>query len=146
MLVVFEGCDKTGKTTWSTQLQESLEKEGYSTRLLCFPKRDTPTGITLNNYLKSTIELNKQVQHLLFSANRWEQNDSIKEMLSRGVMVICDRYVLSGLVYSTVIHGLDLEWSKSVDKGLIKPDLTFLMTRDFGRIRSVRVGEIRELL
>ena len=133
ILVVFEGCDKTGKTTWSTQLQESLEKEDYSTRLLCFPKRDTPTGIMLNNYLKSTIELNKQVQHLLFSANRWEQNDFIKEMLAKGVMVICDRYVLSGLVYSTVLHGLDFEWSKGADKGLIKPDLTFLMTRDFGK-------------
>ena len=48
-------------------------------------------------------------------------------------MVICNRYVLSGLVYSTVLHGLDLEWSKGADKGLIKPDLTFLMTRDFGR-------------
>ena len=44
-----------------------------------------------------------------------------------GTSIICDRYAVSGLVYSVTARHLSSEWCLSVDKGLVRPDFTFLM-------------------
>uniref|UniRef100_A0A2C9M839 dTMP kinase n=1 Tax=Biomphalaria glabrata TaxID=6526 RepID=A0A2C9M839_BIOGL len=66
-------------------------------------------------------ELDDRVVHLLFSANRWEAIESMKKTLKAGTTLIVDRYAFSGIAYSAA-KGLDLEWCRSPDIGLIKPD------------------------
>ena len=63
---------------------------------------------------------------MLFSANRWEVKDSILKDLKQGTHVILDRYIWSGLAYSTAL-GIDYNWAASMDKGLPIPNITFLM-------------------
>lgn len=53
---------------------------------------------------------------------RWEQNDEIIKALEAGETIICDRYAYSGVAFSSA-KGLDLEWCKQPDVGLVKPDL-----------------------
>lgn len=123
-LVVLEGIDCCGKTTVSKILQESLSP---SIRI-SFPDRTTEIGSLLNKFLKKEIKLNPIEAHLLYSANRYERSVFIKETL-KSSHVICDRYWLSGTVYSTA-KGLDYEWCKQIDKDLPKPDFTFFIDTD----------------
>lgn len=67
--------------------------------------------------------------HLLFSANRWEKALFIKQQIAAGYTIVCDRYVYSGMVYSAAKNNpeLSLEWAKSPDIGLPKPDLVVFL-------------------
>lgn len=125
LFVVFEGLDRSGKSTHSRLLAEHLEGEA-PVRWMCFPDRSTPIGSLLDLYLRKQASLSFSAVHLLFSANRWEQAASIAEDLSSGTHVICDRYAFSGAAYS-VANGLDLGFCKASDRGLPTPDLVCFM-------------------
>lgn len=135
-LIVIEGLDRTGKTTQTNQLIEKLNSIGKKIELVKFPQRETIIGKLINSYLTSKpseddkdgeiIKLNDYSIHLLFSANRWELIDKIKNLLEQGVTVLLDRYVYSGVAYSSA-KGLDFDWCLSSDIGLIKPDKTIFL-------------------
>ena len=72
----------------------------------------------ISSYLGSTSELSDETVHLLFSANRWEAISSLESKLKSGVHLICDRYVYSGVAFSAA-KGMDFEWCKNCDTGLI---------------------------
>mmetsp|Transcript_67105 Transcript_67105/g.92821 ORF Transcript_67105/g.92821 Transcript_67105/m.92821 type:complete len:87 (+) Transcript_67105:132-392(+) len=59
---------------------------------------------------------------MLFAINRWEEKDQVLQWLRQGTNVVCDRYAYSGVAY-TAAKGIDFEWCKNGDKGLLKPDL-----------------------
>ena len=62
----------------------------------------------LNEYLTNKeFKLSDEAVHLLFSANRWEDKEAIKEKLLSGIDVVCDRYAYSGIAYTSakVIKG-----------------------------------------
>ena len=67
--------------------------------------------------------------HLLFSMNRWESKKQILDAMKAGQHVVCDRYAYSGVAYSAA-KGLDFEWCKNADKGLVKPDIVFYLDAD----------------
>ncbi|EDW61632.1 uncharacterized protein [Drosophila virilis] len=125
-LIVFEGCDRCGKTTQNRQLFELLTGKGVDTMQTNFPDRSTAIGNVINHYLQNNQELSDEVIHLLFSANRWERMNSIKKDLLAGTTVICDRYAYSGVAYS-VAKGLDFNWCWAPEIGLLKPDAVFYL-------------------
>ena len=94
--------------------------------MISFPNRQSETGRMINKYLTSQVDTNHQAIHLLFSANRWEAMTDIEKKLSEGVNICCDRYFYSGVAYSAA-KGLDIEWCKQADKGLMEPDLVFYL-------------------
>ncbi|VVC99216.1 unnamed protein product [Leptidea sinapis] len=126
-LIVIEGIDRTGKTTQSKQLVESLIKRQISAEYFNFPSRNTEIGKVINNYLLSKTDLPDETIHLLFSANRWEKSKEIISKLETGITVIVDRYCYSGVAFSAA-KGLDLNWCKASDMGLPKPDKVFFLT------------------
>ena len=73
--------------------------------------------------------MSDEAVHLLFSVNRWEMKAEILKDLEAGITLICDRYAFSGVAYSAA-KGLDFEWCKNIDKGLIQPDITFYIDID----------------
>ena len=101
--IVFEGCDHSGKTTQSKLLSESGIFKNVTT--MTFPDRTTLIGSMINNYLQKSTKLNDKAIHLLFSANRWEKESKINELLNNGTTIICDRSSYSGIAYS-VAKGL----------------------------------------
>ncbi len=125
MFIVFEGLDRSGKSTQSKLLNEKLKN---SVKII-FPDRTTYTGKIINDYLQGKVKMTMQEVHLLFSMNRWEKVKYIKDCLKKGITVICDRYYYSGLAYSSSL-GLDYEWCKGPDKGLPQPDIVFLLKAD----------------
>lgn len=129
LFFVFEGLDRSGKSTQSRKLREHLQKTAGSegaVKWMCFPNRETATGSLIDLYLRNQIELPDGVVHLLFSANRWEAAAGIVEDLNHGTTIVCDRYAFSGVAYSAA-KGLDFAWCQAPDKGLPCPDGVFFM-------------------
>ncbi|EPE27914.1 P-loop containing nucleoside triphosphate hydrolase [Glarea lozoyensis ATCC 20868] len=89
-----------------------------------FKDRTTAIGTMIDSYLQNTTDLEDHAIHLLFSANRWEKIAWIKEQISRGYTIVCDRYYYSGMVYSAAKKNptLSLQWARSPDVGLPRPD------------------------
>uniref|UniRef100_A0A7N0V7M1 Thymidylate kinase n=1 Tax=Kalanchoe fedtschenkoi TaxID=63787 RepID=A0A7N0V7M1_KALFE len=125
-LIVLEGLDRCGKTSQSSRLVSSLEGHGHSVELWRFPDRTTGVGQMISSYLANQTQLDDHTIHLLFSANRWEKRSLMESKLRSGTTLILDRYSYSGVAFS-VAKGLDIEWCKAPEKGLLAPDLVFYL-------------------
>lgn len=126
-LIVFEGCDRSGKTTQCKKLVEMLTKKNHKVKFMNFPNRQTPCGKILDEYLRKKQNVPDEGIHLLFSFNRWECKVEMEKELRAGTTLIVDRYCYSGVAYSSA-KGLDFDWCKSPDSGLLKPDLVVYLT------------------
>lgn len=58
--------------------------------------------------------------------------ENIKSLLASGTTVLCDRYYLSGIVYSAAKQNpsLNLHWARAPELGLPRPDLTLFLDLD----------------
>jgi len=128
LFLVFEGLDRSGKSTQSRKIASYLEKAG-PVKWMCFPNRKTPIGNAIDLYLRRQLELSDEAVHRLFSANRWEMAQAIVEDLRSGTTIVCDRYAFSGVAYSAA-KGLDFTWCQSPDRGLPCPDGIFFLHID----------------
>ncbi|GMI66135.1 ZEUS1, ARABIDOPSIS THALIANA THYMIDYLATE KINASE.1, ARABIDOPSIS THALIANA THYMIDYLATE KINASE.2 [Hibiscus trionum] len=125
-LVVFEGLDRSGKTSQCGRLLSYLEGLGHSVELWRFPDRTTSVGQMISAYLSNNSQLDDHTIHLLFSANRWEKRSMMESKLKAGTTLIVDRYSYSGVAFSSA-KGLDFEWCKAPEIGLIAPDLVLYL-------------------
>lgn len=127
ILVAFEGCDRSGKSTQCSMLVEYLRAIGRDVEHLRFPDRTTAIGQSINSYLQCKADLEDHSIHLLFSANRWEAVPKIKQLINRGTCVIMDRYAFSGVAFTAAKKGFDVTWCKNPDRGLPCPDVVFYL-------------------
>lgn len=142
--IVFEGMDRSGKTTQIARLVERLnntittsttqqQQQQQRCRQLQFPNRATSTGQLIDSYLKTQSDLDDRTIHLLFSANRWEAADSIVQTLHSGTTILCDRYAYSGVAFSSAKGGsssnnkLSVDWCQGPDRGLPAPDCVIFL-------------------
>ncbi|KAJ8309764.1 hypothetical protein KUTeg_011629 [Tegillarca granosa] len=126
-LIVFEGCDHSGKTTQCNKLISSMNEKGLSVKSMRFPDRTTTIGQMISSYLGNTCEIEDHAVHLLFSANRWEMSEHEK-LLQSGTTLIVDRYAYSGVAFTSAKQGFDMQWCKQPDIGLPKPDAVIYLT------------------
>ncbi|BGP13757.1 hypothetical protein JCM10213_006412 [Rhodosporidiobolus nylandii] len=125
--IVFEGLDRSGKSTQVARLVEKLNAKGVKAVAARFPDRTLTTGKMIDSYLSQKADLDDRAIHLLFSANRWERANQILEDLNNGITVVCDRYAFSGIAFS-VIKGLSWTWCQAPDVGLPQPDLVLFLS------------------
>ena len=142
VLIGLEGCDHSGKSTQSVRLVNFLNNNGYRAELLSFPNRSTSIGMIIDEYMKGKHDLDDHAIHLLFSANRWELDATMRTKLNSGITLIVDRYVYSGRVYS-MAKGLDEDWCRSSDLGLIRPDRIFYLDVDLKDLERGDFGKER---
>ncbi|KAJ5075414.1 thymidylate kinase [Anaeramoeba ignava] len=129
LFIVIEGIDRSGKSTQCQKIYEYLIKKNEKIEQWKYPDRNGDIGKLIDNYLKNQSEKSDQAIHLLFSADRWEKNKLLQNKLESGINIVCDRYAFSGVAYSSA-KGLDLEWCKSTDSGLISPDVVIYLDLD----------------
>ncbi|KAF8071262.1 hypothetical protein HT031_001345 [Scenedesmus sp. PABB004] len=124
--ILFEGVDRSGKSTQSAKLAAALEAAGVPVAAWNFPDRvNTVTGHAINDYLAGKREQDDAAIHLLFSANRWEKRAALLQALQSGTTLVVDRYAYSGVAYSAAkaAPGMDAAWCAAPDQGLPAPDL-----------------------
>ncbi|KAK7475517.1 hypothetical protein BaRGS_00033273 [Batillaria attramentaria] len=126
--IVFEGCDKSGKSTQCSQLVQRLNDAGVKAELLKFPDRTTTIGKMINSYLQQSCQIEDHAIHLLFTANRWEAMPRMTELLQSGVTLVVDRYSFSGVAYSAAKPDFSVEWCQQPERGLLRPDHVFYLT------------------
>uniref|UniRef100_A0A8D8DIN6 Thymidylate kinase n=1 Tax=Culex pipiens TaxID=7175 RepID=A0A8D8DIN6_CULPI len=126
-LIVLEGCDRAGKTTQCKRIVEHLTQSGLKAKFMNFPDRSTDCGKLINSYLTNKDNFTDEGIHLLFTLNRWEARKQMEQLLQDGTTLIVDRYSYSGVAFSSA-KGLDMEWCKAPEAGLLKPDLVILLT------------------
>ncbi|CAA0823472.1 P-loop containing nucleoside triphosphate hydrolases superfamily protein [Striga hermonthica] len=125
-LIVLEGLDRCGKTSQCGRLHSYLEESGHSIELWRYPDRNTGVGKMISSYLANQSNLDDRAIHLLFSANRWETRSLMESKLRSGTTLIVDRYSFSGVAFSSA-KGLDMEWCKAPEAGLLAPDVVIYL-------------------
>ena len=135
LFLTFEGMDGSGKTTQMRRLVERLRARGR-TVLETVEPGGTPIGSKIRRILLDSAnqELRPTAELLLYFASRAQNVDElILPALSRGDIVIADRFTDSSLVYQGYGRGLGPDNVLALDRiacrGL-KPDLTILVDID----------------
>ncbi|XP_055919026.1 thymidylate kinase [Eupeodes corollae] len=134
-LIVFEGCDRSGKSTQSSMLETYLKSQNVPVKRMAFPDRQSVSGKLINDYLTNKQEMPDESIHLLFAINRWEIQNEMKQLLNSGTTLVVDRYSYSGVAYSTA-KGLSFDWCQAPEKGLIQPDIVFYLKADIDALTS----------
>ncbi len=127
-MIVFEGLDRSGKTTQLNLLAEKMKQAKIPHKIYKFPDRTSVTGKMLDAYLKSTSDskLNPTALHFIFAANRWEHADAMRRDLESGIHLLVDRYTDSGIAYA-MAQGVAKDVAERMIVGLTKPDITFYL-------------------
>ena len=129
-LIVFEGLDRSGKSTQCERLVETIRGQCEKVEHKRFPDRTTATGQMISSYLTGQTQQEDHMIHLLFSANRWEASQSIEKHIAEGTTVVIDRYYYSGCVYSAAKQNstMNLEWCRHPEVGLPRPDICLFLS------------------
>lgn len=145
MFICFEGIDGAGKSTQARMLYQRLKKEGADVELVADPGT-TKIGKAIRQLLLDSDEpITSAAQMLLFSAARAELAAYIKARVDAGVVVICDRWVLSTLVYQCELNQISSNLVLTVynETARIHADVCFLMDID-PELAAPRMGKPRD--
>ena len=125
-LIAIEGLDQSGKETQAQLLRDWLRAAGHKARLVAFPDYGTSIGEEIARALQGEREYGPDVMQLLYMANRYERKGDIERWLASGVIVVCDRYMASGIAYGEA-NDLDPAWLAEVQKFLPRAALTIVI-------------------
>ncbi len=132
LFITFEGPDGSGKTTQARLLEKRLQDWGRNVLLVREPG-GTSIGETIRELLldPSHTEMTVACEVLLYSAARAQLViEQIRPALTRGEVVLSDRYWDSTLVYQGLAGGEDLDIIKKINlwaTGDLVPRRTFLL-------------------
>lgn len=136
MFITFEGPDGCGKTTQIILLDTYLtQQQGYSV----LHTRE-PGGTEISERIREVVhdrahaEMDNRTEILLYSASRAQLvAEKIRPALTRGDVVLCDRFFDSTYAYQGYGRGLDLPTLRLITEfatGGLKPDLTVYLDVD----------------
>ncbi|MDR3621480.1 MAG: dTMP kinase [Paludisphaera borealis] len=149
--LAFEGPDGGGKSTQAARLADWLREDDEFDVVTCRDPGSTPLGNRLRELLLERGELhpNLKAEMLLFMASRAQLvEDVIRPALAAGRVVICDRFLLSNIVYQGVAGGLPIDEIARVGQvatGGLLPDLTLVLNVSRDAAKS-RIGASRDRL
>lgn len=131
MFICLEGIDGAGKSTQSRLLLEHFKVLNVPAELVCDPGT-TKLGKSIRQLILDCDDpISPAAQMLLFSSARAELSDYIKQQVSRGKVVICDRWILSTLVYQSSLNNVSKDLVLSIfDDTSVQPDLCVLLDID----------------
>ena len=124
-LYVFEGLDGAGITTQATLLRNHfLNKEKDA--ILTKEPTDGLVGGIIKACLRGEWKTNPLTLQMLFAADRAHHlNTEIEPAMKKNKIVICDRYVLSSLVFGALNTNLDI--LKQINSHFMKPHITIVI-------------------
>ncbi|MCY4071168.1 MAG: dTMP kinase [Chloroflexi bacterium] len=129
--IVIEGLDGAGKTGIARQLFSTLSQTHQDHVALTYEPHDpSAAGMYIRNALTKRIKVSPLSLALAFALNRADHIDQVIEPFfsagSEPRTVICDRYVMSSLVYQST-GGLSMEDIEGLNRCARQPDLTLFL-------------------
>ena len=126
VFVAFDGPNGAGKTTLIKLVEERLKELGMDTLVT-----NEPTDTNLGRFVREFSETHNGVSlACLVMCDRYEHlNNLIIPALNKGKLVICDRYVLSSLIFQAM-DGVDTGLIMSICSEMPKPDLQIAVYAD----------------
>ncbi|HLD39410.1 MAG TPA: dTMP kinase [archaeon] len=122
---VFEGLDGSGLTTQAALLRNyflSKDKEAVLTK----EPTDGLIGGIIKAALRDEWKTNPLALQMLFAADRAHHlTTEIEPALKKNKIVICDRYILSSLVYGSLNTSMDV--LKQLNAHFLKPHMTIVV-------------------
>ena len=138
--IVFEGADGAGKSSLCKRVAEELTAKGIEVVLTAEP---THEGIGAFIRSGGAGDISQRTEALLFVSDRNDHTEKIKEMVSEGKVVLCDRYFASTVAYqSAKLDGdaSDREWLIGINREFIDiPEAIILLDID-PKVGMDRVG------
>jgi dTMP kinase len=129
VFICFEGIDGAGKSTQARMLAQRLNDLGQKAELVADPGT-TRIGTAIRHILLNNDDpISPAAQMLLFSAARAELAQHINDLLAAGVVVICDRWLLSTYVYQGEINNISIDLISHIfsETSANRPDICFLL-------------------
>lgn len=106
LYVVFEGGDGVGKSTQISLLNVTLREQGHEVLTTREPG-GTTLGVELRQAVMHGDHVAPRAEALLYAADRAHHIETVvRPALSRGVIVLQDRYIDSSVVYQGMARGL----------------------------------------
>jgi dTMP kinase len=125
-IIALEGIDQSGKRTQTQLLANELKKKAAKVSIISFPIYKSPSGRQIQRFLEGKQKYPATALHMLYSLNRWENQEQIIKLVQNSDFVIADRYYPSNWAYG-VSRGLSLEWLQRLDRGLPTASLVILL-------------------
>src|SRR5262245_50759257 len=146
ILITLEGVEGSGKTTQIVGLERWLRRQGQKIERTREPD-GTRLGLAVRRlFERSSVKPEPLVEVFLFMAARQQHvAEKIRPWLSRGRVILCDRYADATVAYQGYGRGVDPDLIRELNvratSGIL-PDLTLLFDLDpvegFRRIRGRR--------
>lgn len=127
-LIALEGIDGSGTTTQAVRLAHHLETCGETRRQVLRTAEPStgPIGRLIREALRDTKIVGDEALALLFAADRIDHIETeIGPAITRGAVVITDRYLLSSLAYQSSY--LPTDWVLSINARARRPDASILL-------------------
>ncbi len=134
--VVLEGPDGCGKTTQARRLAAYLKRCGKEVLII-----REPGGTRLGGKIRRILldpaneEISMEAELLLYMASRCQLvREIIVPALKKGVIVICDRFLLSSIVYQGCAGGLDIDTLETIGRFAVsglEPDCSIVLSLPF---------------
>lgn len=148
LFITLEGIEGAGKSTLASLLKEHFVSKKHEVVITAEPGGDC-VGIGIRQLLLGRENnICDRAELLLFEAARAQHVETtIKPALTRGAMVICDRFADSSIAYQGYARGIDLDTIRILNdyatSGL-KPDLTILLDLpvNIGLARQVEIDRV----
>lgn len=126
--VTLYGINNIGKTTQAKLLVKRLKKEGFKAVYIKYPIYEVePSGQYINKILRSHKQKISEAElQLWFVVNRYQFQPELKKLLGKGYIVVAEDYVGTGIAWG-VAKGLSMEFSESINKGLLSEDFAIML-------------------
>jgi len=169
-IITIEGSDGSGKKTQTKLLTARMEKGGYKTATMAFPRYDTPIGTKIWEYLNpkegsgNVYSVNPLIAIGWYAEDRLGAKTEIISWINSGYNVIFDRWIESNMAHQTAkFHkedrGMIAEWIRYLEiekNGLPESDLVVYLylpvewnqraMEKEGRIKDIHEKDVKYLL
>ncbi len=145
LFIVFEGPDKSGKSTQARLLADTLRGRGHAVLHTREPGGTSVAEGVRKVLLDPALTIDPLAELFLYEASRAQHtNEKIIPALKAGQVVISERFTMSTDAYQGAARGLGLKTTTTLNRiatSGLKPDLTILLdipvaefdSRDQGR-------------
>jgi dTMP kinase len=131
LFVVLEGPDKSGKSTQARLLAGALRARGLTVLHTREPGGTSVAEGVRAVLLNPRLQIDPVAELFLYEASRAQHvSEKIRPALSRGEVVLCERFTMSTDAYQGVARGLGLKTTRALNAvatGGLTPDLTVVL-------------------